>query len=49
MVDFDQNSEIISVYCISLVMRQRFPFKNSPKNLDASKKLDLDFLDCFIR
>ena len=28
---------------------EAFPFQNNPNNLGPSKKMDLDFWDCFVR
>ena len=40
----------MGIYCISLVIRQRFFFfQNNPKNLNPSYKMDLDLLDCLGR
>ena len=45
----DRSSYFCFCCHIYMPIRWLFPFKNSPKNLDPSYKMDLDFWDCFGR
>ena len=40
------NTRKQTVYCISSVIKQFVFFRNNPKNLDPSYKVDLDLWDC---
>ena len=46
---FTRTEKDEEIYCISMVIRQRFSFQNNPNNLDPSYKMDLDLWDCFGR